>query len=101
MDHQLWKGWTSLRRSVGCIRISADNKRANGIVERSYLTIRESLVMACSDDTGSAHFLGGSGHRPEGDWALPFFIAHGVELVLPFDLVEVTYLVPKVGCPII
>ena len=67
----------------------------------SHLTVRESLVKACGDDIKKWPDL-----APHIFWAdrvtirkatglLPFFITHGVEPVLPFDLAEATFLVPK------
>ena len=98
--------WLAKKYRITHIKISPYNKRANGIVERSHLTIRESLVKACGDDISLWPEL-----VPHIFWAdrvtirkatglSPFFIAHGIEPVLPFDLAEATYLVPKIEEPL-
>jgi hypothetical protein len=82
------------------IRVSAYNSRANGAVERSHRDMRESLLKACDGDpsrwTSVAPYVfwadrvttrRATGHSP-------FFMAHGVEPVLPFDISEATYLFP-------
>ena len=42
--------WLSKTYHIAHIRISPYNKQANGIVERSHHTIRESLVHLCAGD---------------------------------------------------
>ena len=93
--------WLAKKYGITHIHISPYNKRAKGIVERNHLTVRESLVKACGDDIKKWLDL-----APHIFWAdrvtirkatglLPFFITHGVEPVLPFNLAEATFLVPK------
>ena len=59
------------------IRISAYNSRGNGIVERQHRTIREKST----------------GHSP-------FYMAHGTEPTLPFDLTLTTFLIPDIAKPL-
>ena len=88
--------------NVQHVRISPYNSRANGIVERRHLDLREVLMKL-------------AGNRPEkwsnyayhAIWAervsiqrstgySPYYIVHGVEPTLPFDLAEQTYISPVV-----
>lgn len=82
------------------IRISPYNSRAQGPIERRHFDVREALVKAS----------GGAESRwpevaPSVFWAervtvqkstgySPYYLAHGVEPLLPFDLAESTYLCP-------
>ncbi|KIJ60530.1 hypothetical protein HYDPIDRAFT_177375 [Hydnomerulius pinastri MD-312] len=79
------------------IQISAYNSKANGIVERSQHTIR-----GCNGDITQwpalAHHVvwanrvtsrKSTGHTP-------FYMAHGVEPLLLFDITEATFLLPEV-----
>ena len=94
-------GWLERRFGIRHIRISAYNSRANGIVERQHRTIRESIVKACEDNAAKWPAV-----APYAFWAdrattrkstghSPFYMAHGVEPVLPFDITLATFLVPN------
>lgn len=88
------------RYKIHHIRISAYNSQAQGIVERKHFDVRESLVKT-ANATGKTwpavlHSVlwaervtiqKSTGHSP-------YWMAHGVEPILPFDLAEATYLVP-------
>jgi hypothetical protein len=98
--------WLSKTYHINHIRISPYNKQANGVVERSHRTIRESIVKACEGDTSRWPTV-----APFAFWAdrvtvrkatgySPFHMVHGVEPVLPFDLAEATFLVPKLERPL-
>jgi len=98
--------WLAHRYGIRHIRISAYNSRANGIVERQHRTIRESLVKACEGDISKWPSL-----VPFIFWAdrvttrkstgySPFYMAHGVEPVLPFDITLATFLAPKYDRPL-
>ena len=82
------------------IRISPYNSRANGIVERRHRDLRETLMKLAGD-----HPEHWSQHIYYAIWAeritiqrrtghSPFFMVHGVEPLLPFDLAEQTYISP-------
>jgi transposase InsO family protein len=82
------------------IRISPYNSQANGPVERTHRDFRESLIKACNGDASKWTTV-----APYVAWAdrvttrratghSPYFMAHGVEPVLPFDVSEATYLFP-------
>lgn len=98
--------WLATKFGIRHIRISAYNSRANGVVERQHRTIRESLVKACADDTAKWPVL-----APLVFWAdrattrkstgySPFYMAHGIEPILPFDLTLATFLVPDLCRPL-
>ena len=85
------------------VTISAYNSKANGIVERRHRDIREALVK-----TANAEGVTWVDVLPEVFWAdrttvqkstgfSPFYLVHGVEPLLPFDISEVTYLTPEVS----
>lgn len=87
------------RLNIPQIRVSPYNSKANGVVERGHFTIREAIIKACKGNLEEwpnhverAFFAdrvavsSTTGHSP-------FFMLHGVEAILPFDLYEATFLV--------
>jgi len=95
--------WLAQTYHIHHIRISAYNSQANGVVERSHRTIRDSLVKACNGDITQwptlAHHVfwadrvttrKSTGHSP-------YYMAHGVEPLLPFDLTEATFMIPDIS----
>jgi Integrase zinc binding domain len=98
--------WLASKFGIRHIRISAYNSRANGIVERQHRTIHESLVKACQSDVSRWPTV-----VPHVFWAdratvrkstshSPFYMAHGVEPLLPFDITLATFLVPDLVKPL-
>ncbi|KAJ8483236.1 hypothetical protein ONZ45_g14668 [Pleurotus djamor] len=82
------------------IRISAYNSQANGIIERQHFPVREALSKACNGDEKKWVSV-----APSVFWAervsivkatgfSPYYMVHGVEPTLPFNIHEATYLVP-------
>ncbi|KAJ8457162.1 hypothetical protein ONZ45_g18426 [Pleurotus djamor] len=82
------------------IRISPYNSQANGIVERQHFSVREAISKACDGDEKKWVSV-----APVVFWAervsivkatgfSPYYMVHGVEPTLPFDIHEATYLVP-------
>lgn len=98
--------WLANKFGIHHIRISAYNSRANGIVERQHRTVRESLVKACENNISQWPTL-----APHIFWAdcvttrkstghFPFYMAHSIEPILPFDLTLATFLVPDLCKPL-
>ena len=84
------------------IKISPYNSRAQGPIERRHFDVREALIKAADGDTSRWPDV-----APSVFWAervsiqkstgySPYFLAHGVEPLFPFDLAEATYLAPKI-----
>jgi hypothetical protein len=93
--------WLSTKYGIRHIHISAYNSQANGIVERQHRTIRDSLLKACGDDVSKWPVT-----APHVFWAdrvttrqstghSPFYMTHGIEPILPFNLTLATFLVPN------
>ena len=94
------------RYSIRHIRISAYNSCANGIVKQQHRTIRESIVKACEGNVSKWPSI-----APHAFWAdhvttrkstghSPFYMAHGVESILPLDIILATFLVPDIAKPL-
>src|SRR5882672_9847715 len=98
-------GYLSKKYGIHHIKISPYNSQANGVVERKHLDIYESLMKTCNNEhskwVNMAPLIFWANrvtvHRSIG--YSPFFMAHGVEAVLPFDIAEATYLLPPPGIP--
>lgn len=97
--------YLSKQYGINHIRISAYNSRANGLIERRHLDLRESLVKTSASENAPWPTV-----APSVFWAervtiqkstgySPFYLAHGVEPLLPFDLVEATFLLPPLDAP--
>ena len=98
--------WLASRYGICHIHISAYNSQANSIVERQHWTIHDSLVKACDGDASkwptAAPFVFWANctttHKSTG--LSPFFMAHGVKPILPFDITLATFLVPDLTKPL-
>ena len=98
--------WLADRYGIEHIRISAYNSRANGIVKWQHCTIRDSIVKACEGDISRWPMV-----APYVFWAdrtmirkstgfSPFYMAHSIEPILPFDLMLATFLIPDIADPL-
>ena len=81
------------------IKISAYNSKANGVVERGHFIIREAILKSCEGNTqkwpdyvSHAFFANNVTTRRQTGYS-PYFLLHGVDPVLPFDLTEASFLV--------
>src|SRR6266481_6028297 len=97
--------YLSEKYGIHHIKISPYNSQANGLVERKHFDICKSLMKACNNDHAKWVLM-----APVVFWAdhvtirrstgySPFFMAHGVEAVLPLDIAEATYLLPPREVP--
>ena len=88
------------------IRVSGYNSRANGIVEGPHFHIRESLVKACAGDASKwlsriyAVLWADRVTVRRRMGCSPYFAVTGSHPVLPFDLMESTYLSPPPEFPV-
>jgi transposase InsO family protein len=87
------------RMGIPQIRISPYNHHANGVVERGHFILREAIIKSCKGD-----FKKWPDKVPEAVFAdrvtvsrvtgfSPYFMLHGTDPLLPFDLTESTFLV--------
>jgi hypothetical protein len=94
--------WLTKKYHIHHIRISAYNSKANGLVEHSHRTIRDSLVKACNGDitqwpTLTHHiFWADCVTTRKSTNHSPFFLAHGGEPLLPFNITEATFMLPNI-----
>jgi hypothetical protein len=98
--------WLVDRYGIKHIRISAYNSRANGIVKQQHCTIHDLIVKACEGNISRWPMV-----TPYVFWAdctmihkstgfSPFYMAHSIEPILPFDLALATFLVPDIADPL-
>ena len=87
------------RWNIPHIKISAYNSKANGVVERGHFIIREAILKSCKHDIKEwpnhvhhAFFADKVTVRRATNFS-PFYLLHGVDPVLPFDLSEASFLV--------
>jgi len=98
--------WLADKYRIHHIRISVYNSQVNGIVKRQHRTIQDSIFKAC--DGKDSHW---PKVAPFAFWAdcatvrkstgySPFYMVHGVEPILPFDLIQATFLIPNLTQPL-
>ena len=88
------------RYGIHHIRISGYNSQANGIVESKHFDVREAIMKTCKGDESKWRQV-----LPLVFWAervtirratgySPYYMVHGVHPLLPFDILEASYLSP-------
>jgi len=98
--------WLQDRYGITHICISTYNSCANGIVKCQHHTIQDSIVKACNGEISRWPTV-----TPHIFWAdrvttwkstrhSPFYMAHGIEPILPFDITEATFLIPDIAEPL-
>ena len=84
------------------IKISPYNSQANGVVERGHFTIREALVKMCEGNISKwPSLLPAALHADRitvrrATGFSPYYLLHGVHPLLPCDLAEVTFMIPRI-----
>ena len=94
--------WLTEKYHIHHIRILAYNSQANGIVEQSHRTIRDSLVKACNGDITQWPSL--THHVFWADCVTtgksighsPYYMVHGTKPLLPFDITKAMFMVPEI-----
>lgn len=82
------------------IRISGYNSQAQGVIERKHYDVRESLIKSCDGNQSiwpkAAHaiFWAERITIQKSTGYSPYYIAHGVQAIHPFDLEQSTYMHP-------
>jgi hypothetical protein len=85
------------------VRITPYNKHANGVVEPGHYILREAIVKSCKKNA-EGRAINWHHHVPLAVFAdrvtissvtgySPYYLPHGLEPLLPFDLFEATFLV--------
>ena len=95
--------WLAQTYHIHHIHISAYNSQENGVVEHSHRIIHDSLIKACNGDITQwptlVHHVfwadcvttrKSTGHSP-------YYMAHGVEPLLPFDITEAMFMIPNIS----
>ena len=94
------------RHHFSHITISPYNSQADGLVERRHRDVWESIMKTCGGDgskwykVAHAVFWAERITIQKATGYSPYFLVHGVEPLLPFDLTEATYLAPPVTTPL-
>jgi len=87
------------------IRISPYNSQANGIVKQQHFPVQESTMKTCEGVENhwprvmNAVFWAERVTISKATGYSPFYMVHGVEPLLPFDITEATYLLPPLDLP--
>lgn len=88
------------------IPISAYNSRADGLVERRHRDVREAIMKMAGGieskwtEVTHAAFWAERITIQKATGFSPYYMAHGVEPLLPFDLTEATYMAPAMDTPV-
>ena len=92
--------WLAEKYGIRHIRISPYNAQSNGVVERRHRDVREALMKSCAGEATRwsefAHSVFWAEHvtMHKSTGFSPYYMAYGVEPLLPFDLAEAMFLVP-------
>jgi len=92
--------WLEKKYHLNHIWISAYNNQANGFIECSHHSICKSIVKPCNSDISCwpevmLYLFGADRLQCDVTWDSSFYMTHGVHPILPFDIAEATFLIPK------
>ena len=93
-------GYIEKKYHIKHIRISGYNSQANGIIEWSHFEVRQALFKAANGEQGKWSQVTYSAFWSERVTprcrmgCLPYFAVTGTHPLLPFDIIEVNYLLP-------
>ena len=93
--------WIAICYYIHYIRISAYNLQANGVVETTHQTIKDSLVKMCYKNIKKWYehilYVFQANHitTRKSTGRTSFYAAHRVKPLLPFDIMEATFLTAK------
>ena len=88
------------RYCIQHIHISPYNSQANGVVEWRHFNVQEAIIKSSPGGESCWHTVTHSVFWAEHITVLrstglsPYFMAHGVEPLFPFDLAKATFLIP-------
>jgi hypothetical protein len=88
------------RHGIQHLRISPYNSQANGIIAHRHFDVREAIMKSCDGEkvhwprTAHSVFWNERVTIQRYTGLSPYFMAHGIEPLFPFDLTEATFLVP-------
>ena len=95
--------WLTKTYGITHIRISPYNSQAKGVVETAHRHIRDMLIKICNGnltkwDRHVAYVLWAERITTSRRTGFsPYYAAHGVEPLLPFDISEAMYLFPDIS----
>ena len=97
--------WLADRYGIRHIHILAYNSQVNGIVKRQHRTICDTIIKACEGNLSRwttfmpfAFWADQATTRKSTSFS-PYYMVHGVEPILPFNLTLATFLVPNLTKP--
>ncbi|KDQ61642.1 hypothetical protein JAAARDRAFT_31111 [Jaapia argillacea MUCL 33604] len=106
LPHSPNSSQTSNQYGINHIQISSYNSHTNRIVEHHHLDARESMMKNCGDVelkwSSVVHAVFWTEHviiQKSAGYS-PFYMAHSVEPLFPFNITEATYLSPPIESPL-
>jgi transposase InsO family protein len=98
--------WLASRYGINHIHISTYNSQVNSIIERQHYTIHKSLVKTYEGNVSLWPVI--VPHIFWADWATiqkstgysPYYMAHSIKPLLPFDITLATFLIPNMATPL-
>ena len=98
--------WLAKQYGIWHIWISAYNSCTNSIVKWQHCTIQKSIIKACEGDISKwptvtlFAFWADQATTHQSTGHSPFYMAHSIKPILPFDIILTTFLVPNLTNPL-